>query len=131
MSVHFRDEIRSDTEHPDVVSGVHSAESRADNAVRSVCRFSDSAGRAIAVPDTLPIRDYVAEFLRTHCDLEFDDIPPGATLDDLEVDSLTVLSIIVLVEKEYGLELPERRVAAARTFAELMDVLGVRIAAAP
>ena len=89
----------------------------------------DTAGRSIAVPDTVPIRDYVAEFLRTHSDLEFDDIPPDATLDDLEVDSLTVLSIIVLVEKEYGLELPERRVAAARTFAELMELLGVRIGA--
>ncbi|NUP25870.1 MAG: acyl carrier protein [Nocardia sp.] len=81
------------------------------------------------MPDPVPIRDYVAEFLRTHCDLELGDIPPAATLADLDVDSLTVLSIIVLVEKEYGLELPERRVAAARTFAELMDLLGVRIAA--
>jgi acyl carrier protein len=81
------------------------------------------------MPDTVPIRDYVAEFLHTHCDLDFAEIPPTATLDDLDVDSLTVLSIIVLVEKEYGLELPERQVAAARTFGDLMGLLGVRTAA--
>ncbi|MGW5381646.1 acyl carrier protein [Nocardia sp. NPDC003963] len=81
------------------------------------------------MPDTVPIRDYVAEFLRIHCDLEFDEIPADATLDDLEVDSLTVLSIVVLVEKEYGLELPPRRVAAVRTFGEFTELLGVRIAA--
>ncbi|MFI9534145.1 acyl carrier protein [Nocardia fusca] len=81
------------------------------------------------MPDTVPIRDYVAEFLHTHCDLDFDGIPPTATLDDLDVDSLTVLSIIVLVEKGYGLELPERQVAAARTFGDLMGLLGVRTAA--
>jgi acyl carrier protein len=81
------------------------------------------------MPDTVPIRDYVAEFLHTHCDLDFDEITPEATLDDLDVDSLTVLSIIVLVEKEYGLELPERQVAAARTFGDLMGLLGVRTAA--
>ncbi|WP_328395440.1 acyl carrier protein [Nocardia sp. NBC_00416] len=80
--------------------------------------------------DTISSRDYVAEFLHTHCDLEFAEIPPGATLGDLDIDSLTVLSIIVLVEKQYGLELPERRVAAARTFAELLALLGVRIASA-
>jgi acyl carrier protein len=78
------------------------------------------------MPDTVPIRDYVAEFLHTHCDLDFDEITPEATLDDLDVDSLTVLSIIVLVEKEYG---PERQVAAARTFGDLMGLLGVRTAA--
>lgn len=83
------------------------------------------------MPDTVPIRDYVAEFLHTHCDLDFDEIPPGATLDDLDVDSLTVLSIVVLVEKEYGLELPQRQVAAARTFGDLMGLFGVRTAARP
>ncbi|MEU1520726.1 acyl carrier protein [Nocardia rhamnosiphila] len=83
------------------------------------------------MPDTVPIRDYVAEFLHTHCDLDFDEIAPAATLDDLDVDSLTVLSIIVLVEKEYGLEVPGRQVAAARTFGDLMGLLGVQLAARP
>ncbi|MEU1981600.1 acyl carrier protein [Nocardia sp. NPDC019395] len=73
----------------------------------------------------MPIRDYIAEFLRTHGDLELDTIPAGATLNDLELDSLTVLSLIVLVEKEYGLEVPEREVVAARTFADLMGLVGV------
>lgn len=77
--------------------------------------------------ETVPIRDYVAEFLRTHCDLELTEIPAEATLDDLAVDSLTVLSLIVLVEKKYGMELPEHRVVAIRTFSELMDLLDVRI----
>lgn len=78
----------------------------------------------------VPIRDYIAEFLRTHCDLRFDAIAPQATLADLGLDSLTVLSIIVLVEKKYGVELPDRQVASARTFAELMELLGVSAAPA-
>lgn len=47
------------------------------------------------------------------------------------MDSLTVLSLMVLVEKEYGLELLERRVAAARTFSESTDLLGVGAAPLP
>ncbi|NKY32167.1 acyl carrier protein [Nocardia speluncae] len=78
----------------------------------------------------VPIRDYIAEFLRTHCDLQFDAIAAQATLADLGLDSLTVLSIIVLVEKKYGVELPDRQVASARTFAELMELLGVSAAPA-
>ncbi|MBF6348105.1 acyl carrier protein [Nocardia flavorosea] len=78
----------------------------------------------------MPIRDYIAEFLRTHCDLEFDTIAPQATPAELGLDSLTVLSIIVLVEKKYGIELPDRQVAGARTFAELMELLGVSAAPA-
>ncbi|MGA6206668.1 acyl carrier protein [Nocardia testacea] len=81
------------------------------------------------MPATVPIRDFVAEFLHTHHDLVFDEIAPEATLDDLDVDSLTVLSIIVLVEKQYGVELPQRQVAAVRTFGELMGLLGVPTAA--
>ncbi|WP_280402495.1 acyl carrier protein [Nocardia carnea] len=77
-----------------------------------------------------PIRDYVAEFLRTQCDLEFDAIAAEATPAELGLDSLTILSIIVLVEKKYGIALPEREVAAAQTFGELMDVLGVPVAPA-
>ncbi|MGW0178906.1 acyl carrier protein [Nocardia sp. NPDC003345] len=73
----------------------------------------------------IPIREYIAEFLRTHTGLELDEIPAGATLGDLEVDSLTVLSLIVLAEKKYGAEVSEREAAAARTFGELMDLLGV------
>ncbi|WP_063034284.1 phosphopantetheine-binding protein [Nocardia grenadensis] len=82
------------------------------------------------MPDTVPIRDHVAEFLHTHCDLEFDEIPREAALDDLDVDSLTILSIVVLVEKAYGLGLSQRQVAAART-SDLMGLLGVRTAARP
>lgn len=84
-------------------------------------------GRPVSVSD-MPIRDYIAEFLRTHCDLEFDTIAPEATPAELGLDSLTVLSIIVLVEKKYGVELPDRRLAFARTFAELMELLGVPVA---
>ncbi|MFI5719384.1 acyl carrier protein [Nocardia sp. NPDC051750] len=78
----------------------------------------------------MPIRDYIAEFLRTHGDLEIDTIPPDATLNDLELDSLTVLSIIVLVEKKYGLQVPEQEVIAARTFADLMTLVGIPVAPA-
>lgn len=76
----------------------------------------------------MPIRDYIAEFLRTHCDLELDTIAPQASPADLGLDSLTVLSIIVLVEKNYGIAPADRQVASARTFAELMELFGVSVA---
>jgi acyl carrier protein len=56
---------------------------------------------------------------------EFGTIVPEATPSELGIDSLTVLSIIVLVEKRYGIELPDRQIASARTFADLMELLGV------
>lgn len=79
----------------------------------------------------MPIRDYLAEFLRTHCDLEFDTIAPEATPAELGVDSLTALSLIVLVEKKYGIELPDRQLASTQTFAELMELRGVSVAPVP
>lgn len=76
------------------------------------------------------MRDYIAEFLYTHCDLEFDSIAPDATPAELGLDSITVLSIIVLVEKKYGVDLPDRKVASAQTFGELMALLEVSVASA-
>ncbi|MGW6334727.1 phosphopantetheine-binding protein [Nocardia rhamnosiphila] len=66
-----------------------------------------------------------------HCDPDIDEIVPEATLDDLDLDCLAVLSIIVLVEKAYGLEVPGRQVPAARTSGDFMGLLGVRPTARP
>ena len=87
-------------------------------------------GRPAALSDEMPLREYVAEFLDTHGELELAEIPAGATLDALALDSLTVLSLVVLVEKKYGRDIPESKVVAARTFADLMGLLELDISPA-
>ncbi|MEV0355354.1 acyl carrier protein [Nocardia sp. NPDC050697] len=74
------------------------------------------------------IRDDIAEFLRAHYDVDLDVVSPDATLDDLGLDSLGVLSVADLIENKYGISLDDERIASVRTFADLMGLIRLKAA---
>lgn len=51
------------------------------------------------------------------------DIKPESTFDDLEIDSLAKLEIIVAIEDELVVDLPDDPMEAAATIQDLFDIL--------
>jgi len=60
---------------------------------------------------------FLAQVLREKYDVAQEAISPEATLDELGLDSLTVVELLFDVEDEFGIEVPEER-AAFQTLAE-------------
>ena len=63
--------------------------------------------------------DIVAEV----ADLEPAEVLPGATLEELEIDSLDGLRIVAEVEKKYGIVIEEREIAAIRTMPDIFALV--------
>ncbi len=60
------------------------------------------------------------------------DLPPSAVREDvsfgeLGVDSLSLVEYTLQLEDAFDVELPEEEVLAARTFAELVDVVLLKL----
>lgn len=56
---------------------------------------------------------------------------PDATLEELGVESLDVISILFAIEDRYGIEIDTDELAEIPTLAGLVDFLSSRIANAP
>lgn len=78
--------------------------------------------------DTAAIREDIARYLDAHYDVDLDQIPPDATLGDVGIDSLGVLAIADLIENKYQISLDDERIAAVRTFPDLMALIKVKSA---
>ncbi|WP_280270071.1 acyl carrier protein [Nocardia wallacei] len=72
------------------------------------------------------IKDDISDFLRSHYDIDLDRVPADATMSDIGVDSLAVLSVADLIESKYGISLDDERIASVRTFSDLMDLIRVK-----
>ncbi|MBY8862211.1 acyl carrier protein [Nocardia sp. CA2R105] len=73
------------------------------------------------------IRDDIAEFLQAHYQIDLDSVSADATMEDLGLDSLGVLSVADLIETKYGISLDDERIASVRTFSDLMDLIRVKV----
>lgn len=82
------------------------------------------------MPIDVSIKDDIAEFLRTHYEIDIEAISPEATMDDIGLDSLGVLTIADLIETSYGISLDDERIASVRTFTDLLELIQVKIAEA-
>ncbi|MET8654399.1 MULTISPECIES: acyl carrier protein [Nocardia] len=74
------------------------------------------------------IRDDIADFLLNHYNVDLNSVPADATLEDLGLDSLGVLSVADLIETKYDISLDDERIASVKTFSDLMDLIRVKIA---
>ena len=64
------------------------------------------------------IRDLLAEQL----DIPADSITPGSDIiDDLEADSLTVLDMVMTLEDEFDIEIPDEDVEKLRTVGSVVS----------
>ncbi|WP_330301236.1 acyl carrier protein [Streptomyces sp. NBC_00503] len=73
------------------------------------------------------LRAVVAQVLDVDVDEVTDDV---RFVDDLEVDSLMALEIVVVLEKKYGVKLPESELKQIVTLQSAYDLLVTRLATA-
>ncbi len=72
----------------------------------------------------------IRQVLATHLDVEPGRIVPDTRLgEDLCVDSLTAVEILMVLEDEFDIALPEHEVGDLRTYGELIAVVADRVAA--
>ena len=76
--------------------------------------------------------EYIATILRDKFDIPLpqDAVSPDAGLEDLGVDSLVYIELALILRRDFGVQLAEEELAAARSLGDLADLVGVRIAVA-
>ena len=76
------------------------------------------------------VDDRVRRILALHLDLDAARLSPATRLgEDLCVDSLTAVEILMVLEDEFDIALPEDEVGDLRTYADLVNVVADRVAA--
>ena len=75
------------------------------------------------------VDDKVRSILSVHLDVDAGRLSPGTRLgEDLCVDSLTAVEILMVLEDEFDIALPEDEVGDLRTYSDLVDVVADRVA---
>lgn len=70
----------------------------------------------------------VRRILATHLDVDPGRLSPDTRLgDDLCVDSLTAVELLMVLEDEFDIALPEQETADLRTYGDLVTVVADRV----
>ena len=56
-------------------------------------------------------------------------VPEANLLDDLGADSLDVVELVMALEEEFGIEVPDEDVESIRTIGDIVQYVGARIEA--
>lgn len=64
----------------------------------------------------------VQQLIAAEADLKPEDLPPGRPLEELGVDSLSVLMVAFKIEDTFGVKMPEDRVPL-RTLQDIADLV--------
>ncbi|MBQ2321743.1 MAG: acyl carrier protein [Bacteroidales bacterium] len=69
----------------------------------------------------------VNEVLADEFEVEISDIAPEANIKEtLQLDSLSIVDMIALIESNFGVKIQGSEVASIKTFADLYDYLAAR-----
>ena len=72
--------------------------------------------------------DKVREIIADQLDVDLEEITPDTDLKkDLEADSLDAVEIIVSLESEYGIEIPDEVAEEFRTVGNISDYIETKI----
>jgi acyl carrier protein len=64
----------------------------------------------------------IQQLIAAEADLEVEDLDPSRPLEELGVDSLTVLEVMFKIEETFGIRMPEERVPL-RTVQDIVDLV--------
>lgn len=56
------------------------------------------------------------------------EITPDATIDDLDLDSLAILELAVILDKDFGIKISDDEFAKAETVQDIVDLMEKRSA---
>jgi acyl carrier protein len=76
------------------------------------------------------IDERIRRIIAVHLDVDAGRLSPDARLgEDLCVDSLTAVELLMVLEDEFDISLPEDDVGELRTYRDLVEVVVARVAA--
>jgi acyl carrier protein len=70
------------------------------------------------------------EILTTKFQLDVDEIVPSSTLEDLQLDSLDLVELALVIEKEFGTRVSDDELAEIQQLEAIVDLLESRSAKA-
>lgn len=80
------------------------------------------------------ILEEIRRRVATRLELELDEVGPDAHIrDDLEAESMDMLELVMTMEEEYGIKIPDDEIlglSTPRSIAEYLDGRGVELPAA-
>ncbi|MDT3397676.1 acyl carrier protein [Streptomyces sp. B1866] len=74
--------------------------------------------------------DKLADLLVTHFKVERAEIRPDVTFEDLEMDSLFLVELLLVVQKELGVQVAEDAATPRDTIGRAAEIIGEQAAAA-
>jgi acyl carrier protein len=77
----------------------------------------------VSGPAVAQVRDAVSRTIREFVPELAEEFPPEASLEELGVDSMTVVDVVLKMQDEFRVELPDDVLARIDTVADLADVL--------
>ena len=76
------------------------------------------------------VDEKVRRIIALHLDVDAGRLSPTTRLgEDLCVDSLTAVELLMVLEDEFDIALPEDEVGDLRTYADLVNIVADRVAA--
>ncbi len=79
---------------------------------------------------TTDVEDRVKRIIAVHLDVDTGRLSPATRLgEDLCVDSLTAVELLMVLEDEFDIALPEGEVGDLRTYGDLVAIVTDRVAA--
>jgi acyl carrier protein len=80
--------------------------------------------------DESEIDERIRRIIAVHHDVDAGRLSPDARLgEDLCVDSLTAVELLMVLEDEFDISLPEDDLGELRTYRDLVEVVVARVAA--
>ena len=73
------------------------------------------------------LSDQIKSILSAHLSVEPDDLTDGTSFDDLNADSLDVVEIIMALEEEFDIEIPDEDAEKIRTVGDVTEYIKERI----
>ena len=70
------------------------------------------------------IKDTIVKIV--HCDREV--LTPNATFQDMKADSLDMVQVLVALEDEFGIEIPDEDAQQFKTFSDFIAYIEKRVA---
>ena len=70
------------------------------------------------------IKDIIVKIV--HCDRE--TLTPEATFQDMKADSLDMVQVLVALEDEFGIEIPDEEAQKFKNFGDFVSFVEVRVA---
>ena len=75
----------------------------------------------------MSLSDQIKSILSAHLSVEPDDLTDSTSFDDLNADSLDVVEIIMALEEEFDLEIPDEDAEKIRTVGDVTEYIKERI----